>query len=151
MPRFFLCSLLVMICVSTSAQAARPPHELVVHRFVVTATAFNSVRAQTDRSPLKGAWGDRLDRLPRGVTGIAVSRDLYRRGLKRHERLRINGMKGEFMVVDRTHRRWRNRIDICMGKDLRAARRFGKRKVEVVWLHGEAGRYGQRNTLAGGR
>jgi len=102
-------------------------------KLTVTATAYNSVPAQTDATPHVGAWGDRLDRLEPGVRAIAVSADLVKKGLHRGKRVRIKGLKGEFVVLDRMPRRWHNRIDIHMGKDVRAARRWGRRFVEVRW------------------
>lgn len=128
--KFWLYLSLFSLAWSAVVQAA--PKRKEHSHLAVTATAYNSLRAQTDRSPMHGAWGDRMDKLPKGVRGIAVSSDLYKRGLKRHTRVRIKGVKGEFMVVDRTAKRWRNRIDICMGKDIRAARRWGKRKVHLI-------------------
>lgn len=98
---------------------------------VVTATAYNSVRSQTDRSPNHGAWGDRLDKLGPGLRAIAVSPDLLKKGFKRGQHVRIKGHKDTYVVLDRTPRRWHNRIDIHMGTDVRAAKRWGKKRVEV--------------------
>ena len=104
------------------------------HKQMVTATAYNSVRGQTDRTPLHGAWGDRLGALPAGTHAVAVSPDLLRKGLKRGQRLRIKGQPGVYVVLDRTAKRWKNRIDIHMGKDVRAAKRWGRRRVEISWV-----------------
>lgn len=103
-------------------------------KVVVTATAYNSVPAQTDATPHHGAWGDSLDRLEPGLRAIAVSKDLLQKGLRRGTRVRIKGLKGEFVVLDRMPSRWTHRIDIYMGKDLRGARRWGRRRVEVRWV-----------------
>ena len=125
---------LVLLLLSAPSEARSGPAATTkLQRITVTATAYNSLTRQTDRSPMHGAWGDHLGKLPKGVRGIAVSRDLYLRGLTRFQRVRIRGQAGEFMVVDRTHGRWRNRIDIYMGKDLRAARKWGRRKVVLLW------------------
>jgi 3D (Asp-Asp-Asp) domain-containing protein len=97
----------------------------------VTATAFNSLRGQTDSTPNHGAWGDRLSRTPRGVRAAAVSRDLLCRGYSRKQRFRIEGMAGEFLVLDTMSARWKQRVDIYMGKDRRAAKRFGRRKLHI--------------------
>jgi 3D (Asp-Asp-Asp) domain-containing protein len=35
--------------------------------------------------------------------------------------------------MDRLPNRWRRRIDIYMGKDVRAARAWGKREVSIRW------------------
>jgi len=97
---------------------------------VVTATAYNSVRAQTDGNPSIAAWGDRLQP---GMRAIAVSHDLIRLGLTRGVYVRIDGLPGEWVVLDRMHSRWRKRIDIYMGVDVRAARRWGRRQVQIRW------------------
>jgi 3D (Asp-Asp-Asp) domain-containing protein len=100
----------------------------------VTATAYNATRAQTDDTPHVGAWGDHLDEATQpGVRVIAVSPDLLKKGLRRGQRVRIHGLKGEFVVLDKMPRRWQNRIDIYMQKDLRAARQWGRRRVKISW------------------
>jgi 3D (Asp-Asp-Asp) domain-containing protein len=97
---------------------------------VVTATAYNSLPAQTDSQPDIGAWGDRLRP---GTRAVAVSPDLLSLGLVRGTRVRIEGLRGEFAVLDKTASRWRKRIDIFMGKDRRAALNWGKRTVRIHW------------------
>jgi len=100
----------------------------------VTATAYNATHAQTDDTPHVGAWGDHLDEATQpGVRVIAVSPDLLKKGLRRGQRVRIHGLKGEFVVLDKMPRRWQNRIDIYMQKDLRAARQWGRRRVKISW------------------
>jgi 3D (Asp-Asp-Asp) domain-containing protein len=97
---------------------------------VVTATAYNSLHGQTDGDPTLGAWGDRLKP---GMRAIAVSSDLVALGLTRGTPVRIEGLHGEYTVLDRMGRRWRKRIDIYMGVDTRAARSWGSRKVLIYW------------------
>ncbi len=97
---------------------------------VVTATAYNSVRSQTGPSPTLAAWGDRL---APGMRAIAVSRDLEALGLTRGARVRIEGFRGEYTVLDRMAKRWKRRIDIYMGVDVEAARRFGRRELRIHW------------------
>jgi len=100
----------------------------------VTATAYNAVREQTDNEPHIGAWGDHLDKAVKpGLRVIAVSPDLLQKGLRRGQRVRIQGLKGEFVVLDKMPRRWKNRIDIYMHQDVRAAKKWGKRRVKVSW------------------
>lgn len=103
-------------------------------RLVVTATAYNSLPAQTDATPHHGAWGDPLDGLEPGLRAIAVSKDLVEQGLRRGTRVRIKGLRGEFVVLDRMPSRWTRRIDLYMGKDVRGARQWGRRRVEVRWV-----------------
>ena len=104
----------------------------------VTATAYNSTPAQTDDSPHVGAWGDRLDEAVQpGLRVIAVSPDLLaEHGLRRGQRVRIHGLKGEFVVLDKMPRRWKHRIDLYMHKDVRAARQWGRRRVKMSWIPG---------------
>ncbi len=98
----------------------------------VWATAYTSTEAQTDSDPLIGAWGHRLDRVE-DVRVIAVSPDLLKMGLKRGQRVRIKGLRGEFVVLDKMSPRWTRRIDLYMGHDLGAAKRWGKRRVKMLW------------------
>jgi 3D (Asp-Asp-Asp) domain-containing protein len=100
----------------------------------VTATAYNSTHEQTDASPHVGAWGDDLDdAVAPGVRVIAVSQDLLQQGLRRGQRVRIHGLKGEFVVLDKMPKRWTRRVDIYMQKDVRAARQWGRRRVKLSW------------------
>jgi len=102
---------------------------------IVKASAYNSRRGQTDSTPSIGAWGDRL--VP-GMKAIAVSKDLLEIGLRRGQRVRIAGLSGEFVVLDRMPSRWSQKIDIYMGHDVRAALRWGVRNVEISWVPEDA-------------
>ena len=99
----------------------------------MTATAYNSLHGQTDGDPSLGAWGDRLRP---GMRAIAVSGDLLALGLTRGTPVRIDGLPGEYTVLDKMGRRWRKRIDIYMGVDARAAQRWGSRQVRIHWRPG---------------
>jgi len=96
----------------------------------VTATAYNSVANQTNDDPNRGAWGDTLRP---GMKSIAVSRDLIALGLGHNARVRIEGLDGEYVVKDKMNKRWTEKIDIYMGIDVEAARRWGRRKVRITW------------------
>jgi len=98
-------------------------------RMLVRATAYNSTPAQTDSRPFEPACVDE-ELHPRT---IAVSRDLFRAGLKCGTKVRIAGMKGEWTVVDKTAPRHQKLIDIYMGTDVKAARQFGVKEVEIEW------------------
>ena len=100
------------------------------HVLKVTATAYNSMPNQTQGDPHLTAWGDRL--VP-GMKAIAVSRDLIDMGLTHGVKVRIDGLSGSYIVLDKLHKRWKQRIDIYMGKDVKAAKRWGKRKVTIRW------------------
>jgi len=101
----------------------------------VWATAYNSTHAQTDATPNIGAWGDNLDdAVAPGLRVIAVSQDLLgEHGLRRGQRVRIHGLKGEFVVLDKMPKRWKRKVDIYMHKDVRAARKWGRRRVKISW------------------
>lgn len=101
----------------------------------VTATAYNSVEAQTSKQPWLAAWGDTL---APGMKVIAVSRDLLELGLGRGTVVRIDGLEGQFVVLDKMNKRWRRKIDVYMGSDIQAARKFGRRNVTIRWRSTEA-------------
>lgn len=96
----------------------------------VTASAYNSLKYQTQGNPNIGAWGDTI--VP-GMKVIAVSRDLIRKGLDYNTRVKIKGFEGEYIVKDRMHNRWKNKIDIYMGEDVKRARKWGRKKVEIYY------------------
>lgn len=97
---------------------------------VVDATAYNSVPEQSDDTPTLTASGARLRP---GMKALAVSRDLVELGLDFGTRVRIEGLPGEWIVLDRMHRRWRRKIDLYMGTDVEAARAWGIRRVRIHW------------------
>jgi 3D (Asp-Asp-Asp) domain-containing protein len=97
---------------------------------VVTATAYNSVLEQTSDEPTVAAWGDRLEP---GMKVIAVSRDLIPLGLDYRAPVSIEGLPGEYLVLDKMHARWEKRIDIYMGADREAALAWGARQVRIRW------------------
>lgn len=95
------------------------------------ASAYNSVPDQTEGNPNIGAWGDRL--VP-GMRAIAVSPDLIEDyGLKRGTKVRIDGLEGEYTVLDKMPDDWEEKIDIYMGTDVQRALRWGVRKVRIRW------------------
>jgi 3D (Asp-Asp-Asp) domain-containing protein len=96
----------------------------------VMASAYTSHANQTYGDPFVAAWGDELTP---DMKVIAVSRDLLREGLTRGTRVRIEGLPGEYVVLDKMNKRWRNKIDIYMGEDVAAARRWGVREVRIEW------------------
>jgi 3D (Asp-Asp-Asp) domain-containing protein len=62
-----------------------------------------------------------------------VSRDLLELGLTRGARVRIEGLPGEYRVLDKMAKHWRRKIDIYMGTDVEAARAWGVREVRIRW------------------
>lgn len=117
---------LALLALPVAACATSP----VMSTLVVTATAYNSLPSQTGKQPTIAAWGDELEP---GMKAIAVSRDLHEAGLTRGTVVQIEGLKGEYVVLDRMPDQWDKRIDIYMGEDVRAARRWGVREVRIRW------------------
>lgn len=111
--------------------SSKTPLSKYNQRLHVTATAYTSHVDQTDSTPNIAAWGDRLKP---GMKVIAVSRDLLKvYGLKHKQKVRIKGLEGEYLVLDKMNKRWRKKIDIYMGMNKKKAFRWGRRKVEIYW------------------
>lgn len=90
-------------------------------RFLVTVTAYSSSEDETDSTPNVTASGTRAR------DGVIAS-NLFPMGTQ----LRIPDLFGDrvFVVEDRMHRRFRDRIDIWMPSKWRALH-FGKQLAEV--------------------
>lgn len=99
----------------------------------VTATAYTMAEAETKKGNVGlAAWGDQLEP---GMKAIAVSRDLIDMGLDHETEVRIEGLKGTYVVRDKMNKRWEKKIDIFMGKDREKAMEWGKRKVIIHWTN----------------
>lgn len=96
----------------------------------VTATAYNSLAYQTNSNPQITAFGDSLKP---GLKYIAVSRDLLKMGLKHNTPVKIEGFDSIYLVKDKMNKRWKNRIDIYMGVDVKASKAWGKKKVLISY------------------
>jgi len=96
----------------------------------VTSTAYNSLAYQTGSNPSITAFGDSLKP---GLRYIAVSRDLLDSGLVHNTEVKIEGFDSLFTVKDKMNRRWRKRIDIYMGVDVKKARKWGKKKINIEY------------------
>lgn len=96
----------------------------------VTATAYNSVVSQTNSNPHITAFGDSLKP---GMKYIAVSKDLIKKGLKHNTPVKINGFEDIYFVKDKMHSRWKNKIDIYMGIDVKAAKKWGRKKIKISY------------------
>ena len=125
--RFILLSFLILNLVFS---CKHEEENFVWKTMEVTASAFNSVPGQTDAHPSIAAWGDTLTP---GMKCIAVSRDLIKKGLHHNAKIKIEGFEGVFLVKDKMHRRWNQRIDIYMGTDVAAARAWGKKKLKIQY------------------
>ena len=100
------------------------------HPLKVNATAYNSLASQTNSNPSITAFGDSLKP---GMKYIAVSRDLYRLGLKHNTPVKIQGFDGIYWVKDRMNPRMKNKIDIYMGVDVKAAKKWGFKKIKIEY------------------
>ena len=97
----------------------------------VAASAYNSLPSQTANDPTIAAWGDKHKP---GMNAIAVSRDLIKKGLTHGTKVRIKGLPGVYIVRDKMAARWKNKIDIYMGKDVQAALDWGMRHdIEIEY------------------
>jgi 3D (Asp-Asp-Asp) domain-containing protein len=59
---------------------------------------------------------------------IAVSRDLLTIGINHNTKIKINGIDGIYLVKDKMNKRWKNKIDIYMGENIKEAREWGLKK-----------------------
>lgn len=94
----------------------------------VKSTAYTLSSYETDSTPNIAAWGDRLSRYDRV---IAVSADLLKQGLTRGRRVTIEGLSGVYVVKDKMHPRWRNKIDVLMPTKRQAINKWGRRTVVI--------------------
>jgi len=97
----------------------------------VTATAYATPgdNKEKDKHNIT-AWGHRLEP---GMKAIAVSRDLIPLGLTNETKVKIKGLKGEYLVLDKMNERWHKRIDIYFGHDRKAAKEWGKQSLTISW------------------
>lgn len=100
------------------------------HGMEVTVSAYNSVSWQTQGNPNIAAWGDTLKP---GMKAVAISRDLLALDITHNSMITIGSMTDTFYVKDKMNRRWRNRIDIYMGKDVKKAREWGVQKLFICY------------------
>lgn len=108
----------------------------------VTATAYCSRPEETDDDPFVAAWNDRL--VP-GQKSIAVSRDLLELGLTHRTPvwIEVDGEeRGPYPVLDKMARKWKDRIDLYYGVDHKAALKWGKRRVRILWKRESTGEKG---------
>ena len=97
----------------------------------VIASAYNATEAQTKKGNIGlTAWGHQLQADDKA---LAVSRDLIDEGLGNGARVRIEGLKGTWIVRDKMNKRWKQKIDIFMGDDEAKAREWGVQEVTIRW------------------
>ena len=124
------CFIFLTFCFVQCCKKQEPKPTYNWQTIQVTATAYNSLAYQTSSNPHITAFGDSLKP---GLKYIAVSRDLLTLGLTHNTPVAIKGLEGLYIVKDKMNRRWRNRIDIYMGVDVKAAREWGRRKVTITY------------------
>lgn len=112
------------------AGCANKKDAYVWYNLEVTVTAYNSVPSQTLGDPNIAAWGDSLQ--PH-IKSIAVSRDLLELGLKHNTPVKIEGFEEVFLVKDKMHKRWKNRIDMYMGTDVEKAKAWGIQTLKIQY------------------
>ncbi|MFP4517262.1 MAG: 3D domain-containing protein [Desulfovibrionales bacterium] len=122
---FFLT--IVMLFALCSGDAAGGE---LTRSLTVTATGYTSRPSETLGDPFLTAWGHVLEP---GIKAIAVSQDLIPLGLTDGTRVRIKGLEGEYLVLDKMPSRWRKKIDIYFGTDVNKAKQWGVREVTIFW------------------
>lgn len=129
MKRFFI-PMIIAGLVMLLGYGMSQPNRVLWNSLEVTVTAYNSTRAQTDGTPHRAAWNNRLKH---GMKAVAVSRDLIPMGLDNRTEVWIEGFDGPYRVMDKMNQRFTRRIDIYFGKDVAAAREFGERTARIYW------------------
>jgi 3D (Asp-Asp-Asp) domain-containing protein len=128
-----LATLLVTLTSNFAQDTKKDRHKktfIYTEMMKVTASAYCSIPKETDDTPFLAAWGNILKP---SVKSIAISRDLFDFGLTNGKRVHIDGIEGEFIVLDVMHKKWKNKIDIYMGLDRKKALKFGRKKVTIRW------------------
>lgn len=126
----FLLSVFFTGCIQNKPTPKPKKFEAKKNILIVTSTAYTSCKRETDKTPYLAAWNNRLKP---SVKSIAVSRDLLKLGLTNGTKVKISGLKGHYIVLDKMNKRWKKKIDIYMGCNLKKAKKWGKRKVTIVW------------------
>ncbi len=119
----FCCLLLI-----TAACKNEEDKNYVWKTVKVNVSAYNSLASQTDSVPNIAAWGDTLKP---GMKTIAVSRDLLELGLDYNTHVMIEGLEDVHLVKDKMHPKWKQKIDIYMGEDVKKAREWGRKKLKI--------------------
>lgn len=86
-------------------------------------------KKKSSRRSARGAWGDVLT----PGKAVAVSHDLLELGLDHGDVITIEGLPGEYKVLDVMHGRHKKSIDIFYGDDQCGALGWGKRSLSISW------------------
>lgn len=114
---------LTVIAVPTITDTAMM--EGIILSQTVTVTAYTKYESCSNKPDCLTASGK-----PVVVGHAAMSRDLEKKGLKFGDKIHLIGI-GHFILEDRMHRKWRNRIDIFMD-NYGKAKQFGIQKTLIV-------------------
>lgn len=133
---------------SASAASAGKRHKILLGRLEDPSYLFNcqqpeintlTVKAmayvggcspkRNKRNP-RGAWGDLLTE---DIKAVAVSPDLLEMGLDHGDVIRIEGLPGEYKVLDVMNARHNKSIDIYYGNDRCGAMEWGQRTLTISW------------------
>jgi len=125
-----LFGLCILLCFNCKKAEVKFEDNYIWDSLDVTATAYNSLAYQTNSNPHITAFGDSL--IP-GLKYIAVSRDLLKLGLKRNTPVKIEGLEGFYLVKDKMHYRWKKRIDVYMGIDVKSAKQWGRKRLCIEY------------------
>jgi 3D (Asp-Asp-Asp) domain-containing protein/predicted small lipoprotein YifL len=96
----------------------------------VKALAYTGCSVNSKKRAPRGAWGDALTADSKAV---AVSPDLLDMGLDRGDVISIEGLPGQYKVLDVMHGRHDKTIDIFYGDDRCGAMQWGKRTLNITW------------------
>ncbi|QGY41999.1 hypothetical protein GM415_06080 [Pseudodesulfovibrio cashew] len=130
MKRWFLLFYLLVAVLTGLGIAWHVPNPVLWNSLEVTVTAYNSTPGQTSGNPFVAAWGDRLKP---GMECVAVSRDLIPLGLGHRAEVYVDGIGGPYPVLDKMNRRFKKRIDLYFGVNVKKARKFGERSTTIYW------------------
>lgn len=102
---------------------------------IVTATIYHADPRQTNADFLTTASLKKINPAnPQGHRWIAVSRDLEKKGFTMGVKVCIEGagkMDGEYTIEDRMNKRWTNRIDFLVNKDMKYGK-WDKVKLTII-------------------
>lgn len=105
----------------------------------VTATIYHADPKQCNTDYLTTASLKKINPdNPQGHRWIAVSRDLEKKGFTMGVKVCIEGageMDGIYTIEDRMNKRWRNKIDFLVNKDMK----YGKWENVKIYLLDENG------------
>lgn len=122
-----LVIVLTLTAILSTATKIEPAVVKVVMDMDVTVTAYTKYESCSKK---KNPECLTASGIPVEVGYAAMSRDLERKGLRFGDRIHLIGY-GNFIIQDRTHARWKNRIDLYM-ESYQDALKFGKRKMRMV-------------------